>query len=533
MTLAFSPDENNPAIADFIADQTLSPLTFNSKIHADDEMLIFLLQAFKGDRNQALLSYFKSGQEAMNRVRQVVNWRFKDLAKIESFLDFACGYGRFTRFLVQELSPQKIWVADIYTNAVKFQQEEFGVTGLFSVPHPENFQCDRKFDFIFVASLFSHLPESTFVPWLKVLFNLLTPQGILLFSVHDEAILLDGLTMPESGFYFQEISESRSLDTQQYGSTWVAERYVKTAIAQATNNQSSYLRIAKGLWQQDLYLVVKDSAENFDNFEFLLGPRGYLGKCEFLDHYQLFLRGWAVDLDQYAWIQDIQILINHQLVQRCIPYEPRLGVSQTLQDERYLKSGWSCQVSLPLNLDLDTARLMVKIISFNGLERVICAGLLRETLLKNSGFIDVDFQKNYSQPKFKLSLGDRVKLLLRKTKQHLLKQQQPTIQGCLEGVNWQNSLEAIFEGWAIATDTHDRIIDIQIWINGQLKQRCIPQDNRVDVAKRFGSSSYLKSGWKAQCEIHHINHAGILIKAVTQQKAEQIIYAGMLKDALS
>ncbi|MBO1346566.1 MAG: hypothetical protein EBE86_003795 [Hormoscilla sp. GUM202] len=58
----------------------------------------------------------------MTRVEQIINWKFKgwDRMMESAFLDFACGYGRFTRFLVQEMSPDRILVSDIYSEAARF-----------------------------------------------------------------------------------------------------------------------------------------------------------------------------------------------------------------------------------------------------------------------------------------------------------------------------------------------------------------------------------------------------------------------------
>ena len=61
--------------------------------------------------------------------RQVVEWKFDSLEKVAAFLDFASGYGRFTRFLVQHLPADRIWVSDIQADAVAFQEEQFGVHG--------------------------------------------------------------------------------------------------------------------------------------------------------------------------------------------------------------------------------------------------------------------------------------------------------------------------------------------------------------------------------------------------------------------
>jgi alkanesulfonate monooxygenase SsuD/methylene tetrahydromethanopterin reductase-like flavin-dependent oxidoreductase (luciferase family) len=45
---------------------------------------------------------------------------------------------------------------------------------------------DTKFDFIWVASLFSHLSGPLFDAWLAKLSDSLSPRAVLCFSVHDE-----------------------------------------------------------------------------------------------------------------------------------------------------------------------------------------------------------------------------------------------------------------------------------------------------------------------------------------------------------
>ena len=152
-------------------------------------------------RKTALWEYFAGGLQMLNLVRDVARKKCDSLMNIQSFLDFASGHGRFTRFLVKELPRERVWISDIYENAVKFQQQQFGVHGIVSVPDPDNYQCGRRFDFVFVASLFSHLPEAMFKKWLRKLYGLLAPEGVLVFSVHDQAVLPQGVAMPATGFF--------------------------------------------------------------------------------------------------------------------------------------------------------------------------------------------------------------------------------------------------------------------------------------------------------------------------------------------
>src|SRR5262249_41626784 len=197
----------------------------NTNIHPNDQMFTFVAS---DRRSEALArsAYLTSGAQQLNIVEQLVQWKFGSFDNLPSLLDFAGGYGRLTRFLVHKMSPDRIWVSDIQADAVAFQQAEFGVHGFVSTADPADLVCDRTFDCIFVASLFSHLPEATFTAWLKKLYSLLKPGGLLAFSLHDESRLPKGETMPERGIWFGEASEIDTLDTKQYGTSIVSETFV-------------------------------------------------------------------------------------------------------------------------------------------------------------------------------------------------------------------------------------------------------------------------------------------------------------------
>ena len=91
----------------------------NTAIHNDDEMLLYLEELY-GNRKKALWEYFAAGLQMLNLVQDLARKKCGSLMNIRSFLDFASGYGRFTRFLVKELPRERVWVSDIYENAVEF-----------------------------------------------------------------------------------------------------------------------------------------------------------------------------------------------------------------------------------------------------------------------------------------------------------------------------------------------------------------------------------------------------------------------------
>ncbi|HEX2121963.1 MAG TPA: class I SAM-dependent methyltransferase, partial [Thermoanaerobaculia bacterium] len=196
----------------------------NRAIDERDDMLDFAIKLFEHDRDAALSNYFQNGLEQFSLVQHVAGWR---AARPKAMLDFASGYGRLTRFLVHQHLADEVTVSDILEGGMEFQAARFGVKTILSTTLPEQFPSTRKFDLIFVASLFTHLPPATFTAWLRKLVELLAAEGLLVFSVHDESIAPDKV----DGIFFASTSESRVLDLEDYGSTWVTETYVREQVA--------------------------------------------------------------------------------------------------------------------------------------------------------------------------------------------------------------------------------------------------------------------------------------------------------------
>jgi 2-polyprenyl-3-methyl-5-hydroxy-6-metoxy-1,4-benzoquinol methylase len=336
-------------------------------IHEADQMFTFIAEASANDEI-ARAEYLKSGALIMQVVNQLIRWKFGSFDNVIAFLDFASGFGRLTRFLVQELPAERIWIAEIQPEAVAFQQAQFGVHGLLTTTNPADLQCDQRFDCIFVASLFSHLPEASFTPWLTALYKLLTPDGLLVFSVHDETWLDPAIPMPASGIWFEPVSEIATLDADQYGKSIVTETFVRTAIAQASDGRAAYRRIKRGLhYHQDLYLVTSQADPDFAGLQFTYGPAGTVDQWRWSEPDELWLRGWAVDLTPGSAIEEVQVWLNGQLVQKCLPHRRRPDINKYLRDERFIDAGWECSCSLPNPAATDQLVVMAR--STGGVER--------------------------------------------------------------------------------------------------------------------------------------------------------------------
>ncbi|HVT61409.1 MAG TPA: class I SAM-dependent methyltransferase [Thermoanaerobaculia bacterium] len=339
--------ERSPLVRALLADEGMGGGRVDVTIDPRDEMLGFLVQSHLGDRDRALFTYLQSGMSIADSLCQILRWRFGDVTRVGKLLDFASGYGRVTRFLVREVPPEKVWVSDVYAAGVEFQQRRFGVHGIVSTVRPEDFHCAAAFDAVFVTSLFTHLPEERFVAWLRVLMSVLTPGGVLVFSVHDQGLLAPGLAMPAEGILFQEISESGSLAVHDYGSTWVSESFVRDALGRAVGGGASLQRLARGLCNfQDLYVAVPEAEADFSGLSYRGEPYLYVERCQLSAPDLLELRGWAGVLGSGGLVE-VQALLDEQLL-GVFPIEvERPDVAALLGDQRYLRSGWGGSCRLP------------------------------------------------------------------------------------------------------------------------------------------------------------------------------------------
>ena len=290
---------------------------FHTAICEKDEMFYkAILPGYANNKNISYFKYLESGKRTMDVVRQIVDHVFGGFSGISSVLEFACGYGRFTRFLVEKIPGERIWVSDIYADAVKWQKKYFGVNGFNSVTDPTNLHDQRKYSFILVGSLFSHLPDRLFKSWLQKLYTMLDTDGLLLFTVHDEHLLPDGESMGRDGIRYFDRSESDSLDGSSYGMTYVTKPYVIDAIEGiGATDKVQYRCFRKALYEnQDLWLVNCGSRVDLSTLDLIISPLGGIESCRIDDEGNLILRGWGIDLNDGAQITTVELYANDTLV---------------------------------------------------------------------------------------------------------------------------------------------------------------------------------------------------------------------------
>jgi hypothetical protein len=168
------------------------------------------------------------------------------------------------------------------------------VDTLQSTTDPAALPTTRRFDFVFVASLFSHLPRRTFGPWLARLWEMVAPGGVLVFSVHDEEVDTVGAKWAD-GFAFVAANEVAALDTDQYGTSFTTDAFVRAQLAEWIGDYAgSAVRLPRGLcFHQDVWVVARDR-RNESPLIYENGPNGGVDWME-VDGTSFFLTGWAAD----------------------------------------------------------------------------------------------------------------------------------------------------------------------------------------------------------------------------------------------
>ena len=324
-----------------------SPEQLKTRIHPGDQMLLHSLKHFH-EVNRPLSQYYNVALQQHDAAQQILHHVFPSRPANLQVLDFACGYGRLLRFLSLSIPPEQIWAAEIQAGAVDFVVQEYGVHGLLSQTEPASFEPGRRFDFIWVASLFSHLPETLFKAWIGKLHSLLSPRGVLCFSVHDQCLLPEGTVLPDSGIRFTPDSENADLDTCNYGTTHVGEAFVARAIGDSLGRPGHpYARLPRGLAnEQDLYVVAADPSTDLTGLRgFRRGAWGWVDGLEFAADGRLEMHGWAASLDDGP-LDEVIVELDGQ-THRCPTGALREDVARVLNDPRLALSGWRFATTLP------------------------------------------------------------------------------------------------------------------------------------------------------------------------------------------
>jgi SAM-dependent methyltransferase len=130
--------------------------------------------------------YFPTGATSLRCVRLAMLEAAKHTC--DSILDFACGYGRVTRYLRAAFPDARLVASDIRHDAVDFCAQEFGAIPVYSGEDFTQLDLPGPFDVIWVGSLFTHVSEPRWLELLDALESALAVDGLLVFTVQGRKV---------------------------------------------------------------------------------------------------------------------------------------------------------------------------------------------------------------------------------------------------------------------------------------------------------------------------------------------------------
>lgn len=171
--------------------------------------------------------YLSDGWRTLSELMVLLEAVNQPLLQTGSVMEFAAGFGRFTRHLVKAL-PGRVACTEVMPGSVNFLREQFGVESFESSHNPAQINLPGQYELVFVLSMFTHLPTPMWTPWLLTLKRLVKPGGLLIFSVHNENVATEaGVIFDADGTHFIADSESSSLDVNTYGTTYTTRKFVE------------------------------------------------------------------------------------------------------------------------------------------------------------------------------------------------------------------------------------------------------------------------------------------------------------------
>jgi SAM-dependent methyltransferase len=203
--------------------------------------------------------FLTSGELAAKSMHDILMKNRLDMGEFPSILDFGCGVGRVMRHW-HGLKGPVLYGSDYNPDLIAWCRSnlKFAHFQTNSLAGGLDYQ-DKKFDFIYALSVFTHLTEPQQFFWIKELSRVLRPGGYLFMTVHGEKFYLPQL-LPEDQARFRR-GELVVYGGDHEGSNICAafhpEEYVRNKMARDLTFVDYIPEGALGNPRQDVFLLRK------------------------------------------------------------------------------------------------------------------------------------------------------------------------------------------------------------------------------------------------------------------------------------
>lgn len=133
-------------------------------------------------------NFYPGGRQIFDQIARAFEGVGRPLSEAQRILDFGCGCGRVLRSFGEVPPRGEVWGCDIDAESIAWNEAHLSALAKFNAnpTEPPTVWENGFFDAIYTVSVFTHLPESLQMAWVKELHRLLGPGGTLVASLHGE-----------------------------------------------------------------------------------------------------------------------------------------------------------------------------------------------------------------------------------------------------------------------------------------------------------------------------------------------------------
>jgi SAM-dependent methyltransferase len=130
--------------------------------------------------------YFLAGREALRHIRLAMLAARRE--SVDRVLDFGSGSGRVLRTLKAAFPHAALTACNLHQSELDFCAETFGAHAVKSCPNPDEIELTEPFDLIWSGSVLTHIDRPYWTGFLRLFESLLTPGGVVVFTVYGRFI---------------------------------------------------------------------------------------------------------------------------------------------------------------------------------------------------------------------------------------------------------------------------------------------------------------------------------------------------------
>jgi SAM-dependent methyltransferase len=159
--------------------------------------------------------------------------RYGSVEDFGRILDWGCGCGRVSRHFMNAVPGSCFFGCDIDSEAIDWMERAYPSSRFDAIrPLPPTPYQNEFFDLVYGISIFTHLDEATQFRWLDELRRIITKDGVVAVSIHDESMCPTELLplVKAKGFFDEQSGQSADFapfsDKDYYRTTYHSKAYV-------------------------------------------------------------------------------------------------------------------------------------------------------------------------------------------------------------------------------------------------------------------------------------------------------------------